>query len=148
MYMEAMGNGHRLHIYCVLSSPPSPPCDSDCSRIGVGLYIYTFACSQKYGGAVCIWRLWATAMGSIYIASSRLLRLLRLRLRSVTAIVSGLSSDCGSITILGQSWCYPFKDLFGRLRVACTTPSVAEHCPPGLRRACLVSEAARFVCKT
>ena len=90
---------------------------------------------------------WATSMGSIYIASSR--GVLRLRLlRSVTAIVSGLSSDCGSITILGQSWCYPFKDLFGRLRVACTTPSVAEHCPPGLRRACLVSEAARFVCKT
>ena len=87
--MEAMDNGHGLHIYCVLSSPPSPPCDSDCSRIGVGLYIYTFACSQKYGGAVCIWRLWATAMGSIYIASSR--GVLRLRLlRSVTAIVLGL----------------------------------------------------------
>ena len=49
----------------------------------------TFACSQEYGGAVCIWRLWATAMGSIYIASSRLLRLRLLRIR-ITPIVTGL----------------------------------------------------------
>ena len=37
---------------------------------------------------------WATAMGSIYIASSRLLR------RGMTAIVTGLSFDCTTFKIL------------------------------------------------
>ena len=58
---------------------------------------------------------WATAMGSIYIASSRRLLLLLLRSLPVTLIVTGLEKDCTTITIRVQSRCYPFKGMIGRL---------------------------------